>query len=158
MPDRNVGPKRCAGQPLAICTMADPDGGRIDLGLVRDLPVVAAAGHFHRLLRSKPTCRIGRRGSVIIGSDARNVNVSSDGSGSTWWLAIETPDDQPQARRGVAERHRWPAVLHRPRRAAIGPESFGSSSRRRVSGRSIRAPFRLRQDALRPSSFYHRCI
>jgi hypothetical protein len=49
---RNVGPKRCAGQPLAICAMADPDGGRIDLGLVRDLPTVAAAGHFHRLLRS----------------------------------------------------------------------------------------------------------
>jgi hypothetical protein len=49
---RNVGPKCCAGQPLAICAMADPDGGRIDLGLVRDLPAVTAAGHFHRLLRS----------------------------------------------------------------------------------------------------------
>src|SRR5438445_13851421 len=40
---RNAGPKRRAGQLLAIGAMAHPDGRRIDLGLVGDVPAMATS-------------------------------------------------------------------------------------------------------------------
>src|SRR6516165_674473 len=58
---RHVRAKSGAGEGLTIGAMADPDLGRVDLGLKADLTTMAASGDFHRHFSLKISARSGAR-------------------------------------------------------------------------------------------------
>jgi hypothetical protein len=72
--------------------------------------------HCEQRSRSNQSC-------TVVAAPYRSA--ISAGSGSTWWWAIPAPHDEPQMRRGGAERH-WGTMLGLQRRLWYRPFDGGS--------------------------------